>query len=51
MRTSLVELYVEVGALRYACTEALKLLTDPDAEAADADKVVTLLQKILGAKP
>ena len=40
----------ELEALRYACTQALDLLKDGDAEPQDADRVTALLETILGVK-
>lgn len=42
-----LELAVEIAALRYACTKALELLQDGDAEAKDADRVEKLLETVL----
>jgi hypothetical protein len=54
---STLELIVEIAALRYACTKALALLQDGDAEAKDgvfclleakdADRVEKLLETVL----
>jgi hypothetical protein len=38
---------VTIGSLTYACSEALKLLTDPDSTGFDADKVEKLLTEVL----
>jgi hypothetical protein len=43
----ILELAVEIAALRYACTKALALLQDADAEAKDADRVEKLLETVL----
>jgi hypothetical protein len=43
----ILELAVEVAALRYACTKALALLQNGDAEAKDADRVKKLLETVL----
>jgi hypothetical protein len=37
----------ELFALRYACLKALDLLTDGDAEPADADAVIAIIEKAL----
>jgi hypothetical protein len=37
----------ELFALRYACYKALDLLTDGDAEPADADAVIKLIEQAL----
>ena len=42
-----VNLAVEIGALKYACTQALALLQDGDATDTDARKVEKLLEAIL----
>lgn len=44
---STLDLIVEIAALRYACTKALDLLQDGDAEAKDADRVEKLLETVL----
>lgn len=44
---SVLELVVEIAALRYACTKALELLQNGDAEAKDADRVEKLLETVL----
>ena len=44
---STLELIVEIAALRYACTKALALLQDGDAEAKHADRVEKLLETVL----
>jgi hypothetical protein len=43
----ILELAVEVAALRYACIKALALLQDGDAQAKDADRVEKLLETVL----
>lgn len=43
----ILELAVEIAALRYACSKALALLQDGDAEAKDADRVEKLLETVL----
>ena len=42
-----LELIVEIAALRYACTKALDLLQDGNAEAKDSDRVEKLLETVL----
>jgi len=42
-----LELAVEAAALRHACLQCLALLTDGDAEAKDADRVIDLLEAVL----
>jgi hypothetical protein len=37
----------ELFALRYACYKALDLLLDADAEPADADAVIAIIEKAL----
>jgi len=37
----------ELFALRFACYKALDLLTDADAEPADADAVIKLIEQAL----
>jgi hypothetical protein len=44
---SILEMAVEIAALRYACSKALALLQDGDAEAKDADRVEKLLETVL----
>lgn len=44
---NILELIVEIAALRYACKQALDLLQDGDAEAKDADRVEKLLETVL----
>ena len=41
---------IELEALRYACTQALELLKDGDAEPQDADRVTALLEAVLGVQ-
>jgi hypothetical protein len=43
----MIESNTELFALRYACYKALDLLTDGDAEPADADAVIKLIEKAL----
>jgi hypothetical protein len=45
-----LELAARVGALRRGCEQALALLENPDAEAADANRVIKLLETILGGE-
>lgn len=42
-----LKLEVQVSALKYACTKALELLQDGDADASDARRVEKLLEAIL----
>ena len=43
----ILEMAVEIAALRYACIKALALLQDGDAQAKDADRVEKLLETVL----
>ena len=43
----MIETNTELFALRYACYKALDLLTDGDAEPADADAVIAIIEKAL----
>jgi len=43
----ILELAVEVAALRYACTKPLALLQDRDSESKDSDRVEKLLETVL----
>ncbi len=43
----ILEMAVEIAALRYACSKALALLQNADAEAKDADRVEKLLETVL----
>lgn len=43
----ILELAVEVAALRYACTKALALLQSDQANASDIDRVLKLLETVL----
>ena len=46
-RGAWLHLAAEYGALKHACTQALALLTDPEADDADADRVTRLLEVVL----
>ena len=43
----MIDKNTELFALRYACYKALDLLLDGDAEPADADAVIKLIEKAL----
>jgi len=43
----MIETNTELFALRFACYKALDLLTDGDAEPADADAVIKLIEQAL----
>ena len=43
----MIETNTELFALRFACYKALDLLTDADAEPADADAVIKLIEQAL----
>lgn len=45
--TQTLILAVKCGMLTHACTKALEILTDPDADQFQAEKVVSLLQMAL----
>jgi len=47
----MIESNTELFALRYACYKALDLLLDGDAEPADADAVIKLIENALNWKP
>ena len=43
----ILEMAVEIAALRYACSKALALLQDGDSESKDSDRVEKLLETVL----
>jgi hypothetical protein len=47
MTEQLMIIAADYGALKHACIEALALLTDPEADDADADRVIRLLEVVL----
>lgn len=44
-----LDLAAQIGALRYACFQCLALLLNGDAEAQDAERIISLLETILEA--
>jgi hypothetical protein len=50
MTNNKLEFLAQYAAFRLGCERALDLLQDPDASEFDADKVIQLLQTVLGER-
>jgi len=47
MIDEILDLYIQIGALKHGCIEALALLENPNADEFDANKIIALLNIIL----